>query len=194
MSGASLVRQMRDALPGARMLAPIAELWADHRRAVAEFVELASAIPDEQWSVPRAEGKWTPAQEVAHIALSYATFARDLAGGTPMRMKGTWWQRRLWRLAAFSTVMRDGRLPGGVRAPREVRPPEETASRYELLMTLHENVALFELLWQRALTERPRRRVTHAYFGLLSLEEGLRLCAVHARNHARHLQTIRSRA
>lgn len=165
----------------------IADLLADHGAAVSEFVTRAGAIRDLEWDTPRGDGKWSPAQETKHLALGYEAFVRDLRGGTPLRLKGRWWQRRLWRWRALPLILDTNRLPIGVRAPREVRPPERPGDRSALIEELRARVAEFDAAVVNAERSEPRRRVTHPYFSALSLRELVRLCTVHARHHAAFL-------
>src|SRR3954447_7125764 len=44
---------------------------ADNHQAVDEFTAAARAIDATRWTLPRAAGKWSPAQVVEHIALTY---------------------------------------------------------------------------------------------------------------------------
>jgi hypothetical protein len=161
----------------------IRDLLADHGAAVRDFVARAGAIRPIEWDVPRGDGKWSPAQETKHLALGYEAFARDLCGGTPLRLKGRWWQRRLWRWRALPTILATDRLPTGVRAPREVRPPERPGEQSTLIAELRARVAEFEAAVVNAERTEPRRRVTHPYFNTLTLPELVKLCAVHARHH-----------
>jgi hypothetical protein len=170
----------------------ITDLLADHAVAVSEFVARAGAIADSDWDAPRGDGKWSPAQETKHLALGYEAFARDLRGGTHLRLKGKWWQRRLWRWRALPRILATNRLPLGVRAPREVRPPERPGDRSTLLAELRANVSEFEAAIVNAEETEPRRRVTHPYFNTLSLRELVKLCTVHARHHTSFLPAASS--
>jgi hypothetical protein len=161
----------------------ITDLLADHAAAVGEFVARAGAIPAGQWDVSRGDGKWSPAQETKHLALGYEAFVRDLRGGTRLRLKGRWWQRQLWRWRALPRIFATDRLPAGVRAPREVRPPERPGDQSTLLGELRVQVSEFEAAIVKAEQTEPRRRVTHPYFSVLSLRELVKLCTVHARHH-----------
>lgn len=165
----------------------ITDLLADHSVAVSEFVARAGAIRPCEWDVPRGDGKWSPAQETKHLALGYEAFARDLRGGTPLRLKGRWWQRRLWRWRALPAILASDRLPKGVRAPREVRPPERPGDQSTLIAELSARVAEFDAAVANAARNEPRRRVTHPYFSSLSLPELVKLCTVHAQHHTAFL-------
>lgn len=160
------------------------DLLADHRAAVREYEERAIAFPADRWHVPRGAGKWTPAQETRHLVLTYEHFARDLRGEEGMRLKGRWWQRRLWRFLFMGRIL-DGRFPKGARAPREVRPPDETADQPTLVADLERAAARFEETVQDVSRTSPGRGGRHPYFGKLSLAQVVQFNAVHTRHHMR---------
>jgi hypothetical protein len=165
----------------------ITDLLANHDAAVGAFVARAGAVPADQWDVARGDGKWSPAQETKHLALGYEAFVRDLRGGTPLRLKGRWWQRRLWRWRALPRILATGRMPTGVRAPREARPAERPGDQSTLLAELRARVSEFQAAIVSANEMQPRRRVTHPYFSVLTLRELVELCTVHARHHTAFL-------
>jgi hypothetical protein len=167
--------------------ATLARLVADHRVAVTELFERANAVAESRWDVPRAAGKWTPGQEVKHVSLAYEAFTRDLRDGVTMRLIGTPWKRVIWRAIGLTSILHFERIPSA-RAPREARPTEESGTRSELLPELRARIADFEHAYVDAWHERPRRRVTHPYFGTLSLRQAMRMIAVHTRHHAAFLQ------
>lgn len=164
---------------------------AHHREAVEHFVLRARAIPAERWLVPRGEGKWTPAEETRHLILTYRAFAADLRGERTLRLKGTPLQRRIWRLFGLTTILHAGRIPRAVRAPMEVRPEGETAARDVLLDELQRAVADFETVFADTWRVRPARRLTHPFFGELSMSQAIRFIGVHTRHHAAFLPAPR---
>ena len=171
----------------------IEDLISQHSAAIDAFAGRASAVSAARWNVARASGKWTPAQEVKHLALGYEAFVRDPRGGAKLRLKGRWWQRQIWHLITLPKILRGGRLRSGVPAPREVRPPEEPGDQATLLAELRACVSEFHQTVRQASEADSRRRVTHPYFNSLSLPQLLRLCAVHVRHHAAFLPEPGSR-
>jgi hypothetical protein len=163
------------------------QLTTTHREAVEFFLSRARAIDEARWLVPRAEGKWTPAQETRHLVLTYKTFGADLRNERRMALKGTPWRRRIWRFLGWPSIKYAGRLPRAVRAPREVRPDAESTPRDALLLELMREVEAFERVFETAWRERPEATVTHAFFGQLSLADAITLAAVHTRHHGRFL-------
>lgn len=164
----------------------------DHRAAVAEFLARAQAIQSDRWLVPRAEGKWTPAEETRHLVLTYRAFIADLRGEGTLRLKGTPLLRRIWRLIALPIILYRRRIPRAVRAPREVRPEGEVGERGALLEELQSAVADFERVFEETCRMRPGQRLTHPFFGELSMRQAIVLAAVHTRHHAAFLPAPRS--
>ena len=162
-------------------------LLTDHVAAVREFVDRATAVSNPRWLVPRAEGKWTPAQETQHLILVYEACLRQLTEGTQMRLRGNALKRRIWRLIGLNSILWRKRIPVAARAPREVRPEDVTSGPDRLLPELRRRAGEFEVALARAWRNEPRRRMTHHMFGTLSLDQGIRLVSVHTRHHAAFL-------
>lgn len=157
---------------------------SDHRAAVREYIEKAGTLHAAQWLTPRAEGKWTPAQETRHIMLAYEAFIRDLEGGTPLRLRGTALKRRLWRWVGLNSILWRKRIPAAVHAPSETRPEWETAAPTELLPRVQRLADAFHTTFANVWRKEPHRRVTHPMFGSLTLDHAIRLLSVHTRHHA----------
>lgn len=168
--------------------ATLDRLMADHRAAVKELVERASLVPPSRWNAPRGPGKWTPGQEVKHVILAYEAFIRDLRGGPPMRLIGTWWKRIIWRAIGLTSILLFKRIPAAARAPRESRPTEESGTAAVLLADLRGRVAEFETVYADSWRTTPGQRMTHPYFGTLSLKQSMTMIAVHTRHHAAFLE------
>jgi uncharacterized damage-inducible protein DinB len=174
------------------MTSRLQQRLADHQAAVVEFITRARAIPEHRWVTPRAEGKWTPAQEARHLVLTYEAFLRDLRTGEHMQLRGTPWRRRLWKLIGLASIIWRKRIPRAVRAPREARPDWESASASTLLPELLRRTEEFEAVFADTWSGEPRRRVTHPFFGAITLDEAIQLAAVHTRHHAAFLPSSRS--
>jgi hypothetical protein len=165
----------------------LAALVREHQAALCEFCERAESIDEPRWLVPRAEGKWTPAQETRHLILAYEAFCRDLNGEAPLRLRGNPLRRALWRLIGLTSILWRKRIPVAVRAPREARPDWETTPRDPLVAQLRQRGGEFDTMLARIWRSEPRRRLTHPLFGAISLDQAIRLCAVHTRHHAAFL-------
>lgn len=168
--------------------ATLDRLISDHHAAVAEFFERANAVAPSRWDVPRGPGKWTPGQEVKHVTLAYEALTRDLRDGVPMRLIGNWWKRIIWRAIGLTSILHFKRIPAAARAPRESRPSEDSGSARELLDVLRARVDEFERVYRETWRAAPNRRVTHPYFGAVSLRQSITMVSVHTRHHAAFLQ------
>jgi len=166
----------------------------DHKAAVGEFIEKAGALNAAQWLTPRGEGKWTPAQETTHVILAYDSFLSQLNGGPPMRLRGTPWKRRVWRLIGLNSILWRKRIPVAVNAPREVRPEWEPAPAAELLPRLRRRAEEFDTVFASKWRAEPRSRVTHFMFGELVLDQAIQLMSIHTRHHAALLPLPRQTA
>ena len=158
-------------------------LLMDHRAAVEEFFHRAAQITSARWNTPRAEGKWTPAQEVRHVILAYEMFTRDLEGGAPARLVGTPFKRVLWRAIGLTSILWRRKIPRGARAPRESRPEEGEHDQQTLLNDFRARTDRFEVIFRETWERHPGRTVIHPYFGSLDLVDAMKMCTVHTRHH-----------
>lgn len=160
----------------------VRQLHASTADAVADA---ASSIPPSAWLVPRAEGKWSPAEEVQHLLLTYDTVQRELEGGPGMKVLTKWWQRLLLRLFLVPKLLRGGPFPKNARAPREVRPVPPAGTQDETVALLRARALEFE---KTADAARHRgASVTHAYFGTADVTTGVLLCTRHMQHHLARL-------
>jgi uncharacterized damage-inducible protein DinB len=165
----------------------LASRLADHQASLREYIAKARGVSPDRWLTPRAEGKWTPAQETRHLVLAYDAFLRDLAGTGKMGLRGTPFKRRLWRLIWLTLLLWRKRLPVGARAAREARPEWETTGPDALLFELNARALELEAALSRAWRDEPDRTLTHPYFGDLTLDQSLQMLTVHNRHHAAFL-------
>jgi hypothetical protein len=163
-------------------------LLGDHARAVEEYRAAAGSLDPAAWRTPIAPGKWTPAEITAHVAQAYRVLNGELQGAAGMRMLGSGLQRLLLRHTILPRLLSGKPFPPGVRAPRETRPSEVMEDPALAL----ENLAALAERFGRELAERAAGhvRLTHAYFGALSPQQGLKLSTMHTRHHAQQLAAI----
>lgn len=156
---------------------------AEHRAARRRVLAAALAVPEGRWALPRAPGKWTPAQVCEHLALADEAAVRELETGHAMRQPLPPWKRTLLRWTVLRWIVWTGRFPRAL-APRETRPPACSAEREALLARLSAAGPRMESL---IASERGGARFTHPYFGVLDARTSLRLLARHLTHHARQL-------
>jgi len=159
---------------------------AAHEQAVAVFLAAARAVPADAWNRPLGAGKWSPAEIAEHLRLTYALANAELTGGKGLRIRSSFWLRQLLRLLYLPGILRSGRFPRGVMAPREVRPGAGPFHQRETLAGLEANAkAVGEKLAAR---QAPRGPVlTHHLFGGLDVVQAWRLLTVHTEHHRRQL-------
>ncbi len=162
-----------------RSLAPALE---DYRRATGDFIAGTSRVPAARWSLPRATGKWSPAEESEHITLAHEIFAQQLGGGAPVRVVITGWRRRALRWIVLPWILRTGRFPRG-RSPREARPSAAAVPQDVLAARLGAAAAAIVSDLEQRGPAAFRQRIDHPYFGALTLAQLLRLTTVHTRHH-----------
>jgi hypothetical protein len=159
---------------------------AGHRGAVERFVASARTISPDRWAEPVSPGKWSPAEIAEHLSLTYDRILAELNGGPPVRVKVKGFKLLLLRLTVMPRFLGAGYVPPGVRAPREILPVAANPDRAQSLARFEERAAEFE----RVMAERlpmGKLRVTHPFFGRLTLVQGVRFVEVHLRHHTKQL-------
>ncbi len=131
-----------------------------------------------RWSVPRAEGKWSPAQVTEHVARALEESANLVAGRPSKFPKLPFFLRPLARGLLLHRVIRTGRFPKA-RTNRPMDPergpdtPAEGRARVEVA------AAAFD----RACSESTTDCLESDTFGVISLVDYARFQAVHTRHH-----------
>jgi uncharacterized damage-inducible protein DinB len=159
-----------------------------HADAVAGFLSTVERVPADRWKVPRAEGKWSPAETLEHLAIAYDVLLRELETGVGMKVVTSVWQRLLLRVTMVPRILRTGIFPKNARAPREVRPQMPPSDKATAIAAFREKADRFAAEVARTRAARPRARLTHAYFGSAPLADGLLLVARHIEHHRRQLE------
>ena len=160
--------------------AELEKALAAHRAALDDFAARALRVEAAAWARPPAEGKWSPAEITEHLRLSLDAVCRELSGGPAMRPMVPAAVRTLLRWRLLPRILRNGRVPKA-RAPREARPAAPDLDAPRALQRLAEELARFESACRAC--DRSAR-ISHPYFGRLTLSKANRLLAVHARHHA----------
>lgn len=161
-----------------------------HAESVASFLVATSLVPDEKWTQPLGEKRWSPAQMVLHVEQSYLICVDALRGGPGMQVRRSGLMSWFGRVAMLPLMTLTGRFPKGIPSPRELRPDADRAHSFRRV-TLSARVqsaatsALSEL--RVAVDNSHRVRVKHAYLGELDAYQTLRLLNAHTRHHAQLL-------
>src|SRR5437764_14860919 len=97
---------------------------ADNRAAVEEFLAAARGVDGASWNTPRAEGKWSPAQVVEHLAIVYE-YNRKVVTGTADRVAPKILQP-LARWFIVTRTLKAGAFTRRARAQRLFQPTRTT--------------------------------------------------------------------
>jgi hypothetical protein len=158
---------------------------ADNHKAVDEFTAAARAVDAARWTLPRAEGKWSPAQVVEHIALTYE-YSRAVLNDHAPGPSAPRFLRPLVRLFFVNPVLKHGRFKPNAKAPSMFQPSSVPGDAAELLPRLEAALSGFEAELRTA-DRLGRSTVNHPFFGIMPVTDYLRLQAIHARHHRAQL-------
>jgi len=161
-----------------------------HHAALDAFHRHAQALSALPWETPRAPGKWTPAQETAHLALAYAAFAAALQGGPPLKLRLPEARALELQRTVLPGILEGKGFPTGAKAPAESTPPERPGGQEVLLPQLGAAGHAFADALIEAWSAAPDVRVVHPYFGPLRLPDLLGLLTAHLHHHARYLPPL----
>lgn len=163
---------------------------AEHRTTIADFAECVRGIPSGRWLQVPVEGKWSPAEEALHVRQVYEVTLATLAGGPGLRSRVPEWQATLLRNTFLPLCLALGKLPRGVRAPREVVPnlvAAPGATPESLAADVVERATAFERIVDAAAQRGESPLMRHPYFGMLGGALAVRFLSLHTRHHLRHL-------
>jgi uncharacterized damage-inducible protein DinB len=160
-------------------------IMADHDDAADAFITTADRLTDAAWHVRPAEGKWSAAEIVEHVALAYDAMSAEIRGGGAMHLRVPLWKRLVLRMTVLPRLL-GGRFPRGAPAPRETRPAAAPATAAEGVRRIRDATAAFRALVTDD-AHRRRARPTHPYFGRVRLAPAVRFMAVHTRHHQAQL-------
>ena len=158
----------------------------ENQHSVAEFLATVREIDRSVWNREPAPGRWSPAQITEHVALAYERtrelLTRPARGGVPPLL------RPLIRYFYARPILKTGRFPSKVKAPRQFRP-SGAAEPAEVLCARLEAAA-------RGLEEDFERQISagkdaldHPIFGRVDLADALRFQAIHTAHHRQQLRT-----
>jgi hypothetical protein len=159
-----------------------------HRNAVERFLGALEAVPDARWGEPAAPGKWSAPQIAEHLSLTYDGIIAELRGGPGIRVRVKGLKRIMIRLLVMPAFLREGKIPPGVRTPKEAAPGHGNPDRDAVRARFAAGAEEFErVMAARMVAGRGPGRVTHPFFGSLSLAQGLRFIEVHIRHHTKQV-------
>lgn len=164
-----------------------ADAHARHQRAVVGYLASAAAVPAWNWDVERPDGKWSAAAITQHLTLGFRAFEQDVRGGPPMQLRLQGWKLLFARWKYMRRILADGQFPNGARAPRETRPGGDMLPQRESLAQLQLAAASYEQQILTAHQTSPTTKLTHPYFGSVSLAEALFISAKHIEHHLEQL-------
>lgn len=155
---------------------------ATHRGALDEFIAAAARVEPSAWNAASHPDKWTPAQVVEHVRLSYVMVRDELEGHGGFRVRTSWWKQQLMQWTYLRRILRTGRMPAGVPAVREIRPADGPYVQAELLEALRaEGERVLGLV--ATLGAESAVTISHPFLGRLPLTEGVNLSTHHMRHH-----------
>jgi uncharacterized damage-inducible protein DinB len=158
---------------------------ADNHRAVDEFIAAARSVIPAQWNVPRAEGKWSSAQVVEHIALAYE-YSLAVLENRASGPKAPRFIRPLVRAFFVNPTLRAGRFTRKGKTLSMFEPSSAPADQATSIRRVESALTAFEA-GLRAADASGRTTLDHPFFGTMALTDYVRLQAIHARHHRAQL-------
>lgn len=166
-------------------MTPLESAIVENHETVDTFIAAALAVDRGRWRVPRAEGKWSAAQIVEHLALAYE-YSQGVVNGNAPGPAAPRLLRPLVRTVFVKPVLKHGRFMRKGRAPSMFQPSSVPPDPPELVARLETALRAFEDDL-RVAAQSGRTTLDHPFFGTMSLTDYLRLQAIHARHHRAQL-------
>lgn len=162
-------------------MSDVAAALAANRAAANEFIAAADQAASH-WSVPRAPGKWSPAQVVEHVARPLEESAHEVAGVPSTFPSFPALVRPLVRGVFFNRVLKRGRFPRA-RTPPAFDPASGPASPAEGRARVQASLDEFE----RACRACAGPTMSSTIFGTVTVSDYVRFQELHTRHHHRQL-------
>ena len=162
------------------------------QRALHEIDSSTDGIPPELMSIPPAPGKWSIAQILEHLSITYrqtvGALAKVVQGGLPTAGK------RSFKQWLFTRVVADlGYFPTGRPAPPATVPADPPPA--QVLREIHENlVAMDGILKEVEQKFGPGVQVAnHPVLGPFTVQEWRKFHFRHAHHHLKQVNAMRQR-
>lgn len=166
-------------------MADLESVLESQRAAAEAFKTAALAVADDLWNVPRAPGKWSPAQLTDHVGVA-TRVARGAVSGNAKFGSIPKFFRWLPRKFYLDKVLRDGALPKKGFGPAAFAPAQQPRPRPELCSQLDAEIAAFAQL-ARDLTKAGQVTFEHGVFGTVPIADYVRFNALHLDHHREQL-------
>src|SRR5262249_11778620 len=150
------------------------DVLAANRAAVLDLVAAAERSA-ATWTTPRAPGKWSPSQEVEHVARGLDEGANVVAGAPSFPMPPAF--LRLAGKLFFHRILKRAAFRKGFKAHRAVTPAGGPATPAEARVRLEAALARFEQECRRRAASG--QHVVGTFFGTVSVEDYVRFNAIH---------------
>jgi hypothetical protein len=153
------------------------------RSTVQHFARAAQASGD-QWTVPRARGKWSPSQVVEHVAMALEQSANDIMGRPTLVLSLPAPLRFVARTLGMNRVVRRGRLfKGKTNSAMNPGAGPATASEAEARMSVAMDA--FDAAVQMASAQGDT--IHSVTFGKVRLADYIRFQEIHVQHHEEQL-------
>ena len=154
-----------------------------HNAAVAAFARHARTLSTREGEIPRGPGKWTPAQETAHLTLAYRAFAAAIKGGVQLGLRVPIERAVQLQQTVLPRVLAGGWFPRGAESPGEAMPREPITPLPFGVDELETAARELDDALATAFARDPTLRITHPYFGPMLLPDLVTFLTAHAEHH-----------
>jgi hypothetical protein len=161
-------------------MADVNTALADSRLALDELIAACDRC-GQAWTTPVAPGKWSPSQNVEHVARALENSAREIGGEPSDFPSFPVFVRPLVRGLFFNRVVKSGRM-GKARTNKAMNPergPATPADGCARLSSAHD-------AFDRA-CRAGGAQMNHGIFGRVNISDYARFMAVHTRHHAKQM-------
>ncbi len=168
-------------------MSELEDVIAENRKATERFLATARSVPKEKWAVPVADGKWSPAQIVDHIAVT-TEVALKAINGDPSMGSIPKFLRWLPRKLGFDPTIKNGRFPEKQRGPA-IFAPSTGHPAYEVSVERLNRAIVALETHVRALIAANQHSFEHTFFGRVGIADYVRFGTLHTEHHERQLPT-----